>query len=137
MRRVHAADGQDPHRREDREYKPGVEIWHNPRCSKCRRALELLTDAGIEPRVRLYLEDPPSAEELDRALTALGLEPWDIARFDEPVAREVGLADLERDRRAWIEVMSANPRLIERPVVIASDGRALVGRPPERVLELV
>jgi arsenate reductase (glutaredoxin) len=57
-----------------------IEIWHNPRCSKSRQALALITDAGIEPRVRRYLEDPPSAGELKEALEALGLEPWELAR---------------------------------------------------------
>ncbi len=113
-----------------------MEIWHNPRCSKSRQALKLLEDAGAEPVVRRYLDEPPTAAELDAALTALGLEPWDIARTGEARAKELGLKGMEHDRDAWVELMTANPVLIERPIVIA-DGRAVVGRPPERVAELL
>jgi arsenate reductase (glutaredoxin) len=114
-----------------------MEIWHNPRCSKSREALALLSDAGVEPSVRRYLEDPPTAEELDRALTALGLEPWELARTGEPVAKELGLADWAHERGRWIEAMVAHPILIERPVVVSADGRAVVGRPPELVSKLL
>ncbi len=114
-----------------------MEIWHNPRCSKSRQALTLLEDAGAEPVVRRYLDEPPTAAELDGALTALGLEPWDIARTGEARAKELGLKDMDHDRDTWIELMVANPILIERPIVIAADGRAVVGRPPERVTELL
>jgi arsenate reductase len=115
-------------------------IWHNPRCSKSRTTLGLITAAGVEPTVRRYLDDPPSPAELAAALAALGLEPWELARTGEPLAAELGLPELPRDavaRDQWIEVLSANPRLIERPVVLADDGRAIVGRPPENVTELL
>jgi arsenate reductase len=115
-------------------------IWHNPRCSKSRTTLGLITAAGVEPAVRRYLDDPPTAAELDAALTALGLAPWELARMGEPLAAVLGLAELARDaatRGEWIAILSANPRLIERPVVIADDGRAVLGRPPENVTELL
>ncbi len=86
-----------------------MEIWHNPRCSKSRQALTLLEEAGAEPEVRRYLDDPPTAAELDAALTALGLEPWELARMGEARAKELGLVDLERDRDAWIAIMVAEP----------------------------
>ena len=114
-----------------------MEIWHNPRCSKSRQTLALLEERGIEPAVRRYLADPPTPAELDAALTALGLEPWDITRFGEARAKELGLRDAERDRAAWIETLSANPVLIERPIVIAGDGRAALGRPPEAVTDIL
>jgi arsenate reductase len=114
-----------------------MEIWHNPRCSKSRQTLALIEERGGEPAVRRYLDEPPSAAELERALTALGLEPWEITRMGEDRARELGLADRERDRGAWIELLAANPILIERPIVIADDGRAILGRPPERVRDLL
>lgn len=114
-----------------------MEIWHNPRCSKSRAALKLLEDSGAEPVVRRYLDDPPSAAELDAALTALGLEPWEIARTGEARARELGLRGIEHERDAWIELLVANPILIERPIVIADDGRAILGRPPEVVSTLL
>jgi arsenate reductase len=115
-------------------------IWHNPRCSTCRKALGLITAAGIEPAVRHYLDDPPTPAELDAALADLGLEPWELVRMKEPLAAELGLATLPRDAAArgeWIAILSANPRLIERPVVLRDDGRAVLGRPPEKVTELL
>jgi arsenate reductase (glutaredoxin) len=114
-----------------------MEIWHNPRCSKSRQALTLLEEAGAAPRIRRYLDDPPSAEELDHVLDLLGLEPWDIARTGEKVAAELGLAELARDRGRWLEVLAAHPILIERPIVVTEDGRAVVGRPPEAVRGLL
>lgn len=113
-----------------------MEIWHNPRCSKSRSALALLTDGGASPRVRRYLDDPPSPAELGNALDALGMEPWEIARMGEARAKELGLAEMPRDRGAWIETLAANPILIERPIVIEGD-QARLGRPPENVLELL
>jgi arsenate reductase len=113
-----------------------MEIWHNPRCSKSRQALALLEDRGAGPEVRRYLDDPPTAEELDAALTALGREPWEIARMGEARAKELGLGEMPHDRGAWIDVLVANPILIERPIVLAGD-RARLGRPPEDVLDLL
>jgi arsenate reductase len=113
-----------------------MELWHNPRCSKSRQALALLEDRGVEPAVRRYLDEPPTAAELDAALAALGKEPWEIARMGEDRAKELGLRDLAHDRDAWIAVLAANPILIERPIAIEGD-RARLGRPPEDVLELL
>ena len=112
-------------------------LWHNQRCSKSRGAKEILEDAGIEFEERRYLEAPPTAEELDSVLRALGKEPWEIARMGEAVAKDLGLKDLDHDRARWIEVMVANPVLIERPILITADGRAVVGRPPEAVRDLL
>jgi arsenate reductase len=108
-----------------------MEIWVNPACSKCRTAVSSLDEAGVSYTVRRYLDDPPTVAELDAVLTRLGLEPWDIARTGETVATEIGLADLPRDRRQWLEVMVANPILIQRPIITADDGTTLVGRTPE------
>ena len=115
-------------------------IWHNPRCSKSRQTLERIEAAGVEPEVRRYLDDRPSPAELAATLPLLGLEPWELARMNEPLAAELGLPDLARDaasRERWIAILSANPILIERPVVLAGDGRAVIGRPPENVDELL
>ena len=114
-----------------------MEIWHNPRCSKSRAALALVEERGEAHTVRRYLDDPPSRNELKRTLDALGLEPWDIARFGEKRARELGLRDLERDRDTWIAMLADNPILIERPIVVGDDGRAVLGRPAESVLDLL
>jgi arsenate reductase len=113
-----------------------MEIWHNPRCSKSRQTLALLEERDADPQVRRYLDDPPSPAELAVALDALGLEPWEIARMGESRAAEIGLAEMGHDREAWLEALSENPILIERPIVIA-EGRAEIGRPPERVLVLL
>ncbi len=113
-----------------------MEIWVNPACSKCRSAVSMLDAAGAEYTVRRYLDDPPTAEELDAVLTRLGLEPWDVARTAERVAGELGLKTWGRtaaDRGRWIEAMVANPILIQRPIITADDGTTVVGRTPEAV----
>ena len=114
-----------------------MEIWHNPRCAKSRQTLALIEEAGVEPRIRRYLDDPPTAEELAGALDALGLEPWEITRTKEKRAVELGVASLPHDRDAWIALLTANPVLVERPIVIGDDGRAVLGRPPENVTEIL
>ena len=110
-----------------------MEIWINPECSKCRAATELLDAAGADYTVRRYLDEPPTAAELDDVLTRLGLEPWDVARTAEPVAAEIGLADLPRERDRWIAAMVAHPVLIQRPIITAADGTAVIGRSPDAV----
>lgn len=114
-----------------------IELWHNPRCSKCRKAVELLEGTGQTVGIRRYLEDPPDAATLDLVLRSLDLEPWELARTDESIARELGLGDLPHDRERWIELMVANPILLERPIAIDGAGRAVLGRPPEKVLDLI
>lgn len=114
-----------------------LEIWHNPRCSKSRQALQILTDAGAEVEVRRYLDDPPTKNELDRVLKMLDLQPAELARLGEPVARDLGLKERQLSRARWLELMVENPILIERPVVITGDGRAALGRPPEAVADVI
>ena len=114
-----------------------LEYWHNPRCSKSRQGKELLDTAGTTYTERRYVDDAPSADELDRVLTALGKEPWEIARMGEDVAKELNLEELPHDRAKWIDVMVANPILIERPILVTSDGRAALGRPPENLKALL
>lgn len=114
-----------------------MELWHNPRCSKSRGAQAILDERGVAYVERRYVDDPPTAEELDRVLTALGKEPWEVARLGEDVAKELGLKSWERNRAKWIEAMVANPILIERPILIGDDGRAVLGRPPEAIESLL
>jgi arsenate reductase len=114
-----------------------MEYWHNQRCSKSRAGKDLLDEAGAGYTVRSYLDEPPTAKELDAVLTALGKEPWEIARMGEDVAKELKLKELPHDRSAWIEVMVANPILIERPILVTDDGRAALGRPPENLKALL
>jgi len=108
-----------------------MELWHNPRCSKSRQAKGILDDRGSDYVERRYLDDPPTAAELDAVLTALGMEPWDIVRKGEAAFAESGLADAPKDRDTWIAAMVAHPILIERPILVTDDGRAVLGRPPE------
>ncbi|GLX01983.1 arsenate reductase family protein [Microtetraspora sp. NBRC 16547] len=113
-----------------------MEIWINPACSKCRSALSLLDAEGAQYTIRHYLDEPPTVPELEDVLRRLNLEPWDIARVGEPVAAELGMASWpcdEGNRGRWIEAMAAHPVLIQRPIITADDGTAVVGRSPEAV----
>lgn len=113
----------------------GVTIWVNPRCSKCRGAEALLAERGVPAHRVLYLDDPPGRAEIERVLQLLGTDdPRALLRTGEPAYRQLGLADADRD--ALLDALAAHPELIERPVVIRSD-RAVVARPPERLLELL
>ncbi|MDX1621316.1 MAG: arsenate reductase (glutaredoxin) [Nitriliruptorales bacterium] len=114
-----------------------MEIWHNPRCSKSRATLALIEESGVEPEVRRYVDDPPTIDELDAALRRLGKEPWEVCRMHETVAKNLNMADWPQDRQRWLDAMTTHPILIERPIVFADDGRAVLGRPPENVEELL
>jgi arsenate reductase len=114
-----------------------VEIWFNPKCSKCRMTTEALDEAGVSYTLRRYLDDPPTAAELDETLGALGLEPWDITRMGEPAAAELGLADRPHDRDDWIAALVAHPELIQRPIVVTDDGSAWITRDPGAVQAVV
>ncbi|MEW7976277.1 MAG: arsenate reductase (glutaredoxin) [Candidatus Sedimenticola endophacoides] len=113
-----------------------VEIYHNPRCSKSRQTLQLLRDHGVEPEITEYLKSPPERETLEHILDMLGLEPRELMRTKESEYREYNLDDPALSRDELIRAMLEHPRLIERPIVVR-DGRAAIGRPPERVLELL
>ncbi|MFD8196458.1 arsenate reductase family protein [Streptomyces wuyuanensis] len=113
-----------------------MEIWINPACSKCRSALHLLDEEGASYTVRRYLEDVPSEKEIGEVLDRLGLEPWDITRTQEAIARELGVKDWPRDadsRARWIAALSEHPKLIQRPIITADDGTAVVARTDEAV----
>lgn len=111
-------------------------IYHNPRCSKSRRALELLRERGLEPTVIEYLKTPPDAATLRGLLAMLGLPARDLLRRGEAACAELGLADSLDDDETLLAAMVAHPVLIERPIVVV-DGRAVLGRPPERILALL
>ena len=110
-----------------------ITLWHNPRCSKSRAALALLQARGVEPVVRRYLDDPPTSIELRAVLDLLRRPATDLVRWGESEAR--GL-DRAADDATLIAAMSATPKLIERPVLLAG-GRAAIGRPPEAILEIL
>ena len=110
-------------------------IWHNPRCSKSRGALALLGERGVDPTVVRYLDDAPDRAALEDVLRRLGTDDLRaIIRTGEARYRELGLADADRD--TLLDALAANPMLIERPIVFVGE-RAVVARPPERVLELL
>ncbi len=113
-----------------------IKILHNPRCSKSRATLQLLQERGIEPEIQLYLETPPSEQELRDILGRLDLGPRELMRKGEAEYRELNLANPDLDDDELVRVMVANPRLIERPIVLAGD-QAAIGRPPESVLEII
>jgi arsenate reductase len=111
-------------------------LYHNTRCSKSRGALELLRARGVEPDVVYYLEAPPTAAELRTLLAMLELPARALLRTGEPEYAELGLADPGLGDDALVDAMARHPRLIERPVFVHK-GRAVIGRPPERVLDLL
>lgn len=113
-----------------------IEFWHNPRCSKSRQALALLEQRGADVTVRRYLDDAPDRAEIDAARAAMGQPPViDMMRKGEKVFRELGLSTTSDDD-TLLDAMVRHPILIERPVAL-SKGRAVIGRPPERVLDLI
>ena len=110
-------------------------IYHNPRCSKSRGACALLAERGADVEVIEYLKTPPTREELRALLKLLGLRAADLVRRNEAVFKEQ-YAGRELDEDGWIDAMLAHPVLIERPIVVRGE-RAVIGRPPERVAELL
>jgi arsenate reductase len=113
-----------------------ITIYHNPRCSKSRAALELLREQGCEPRIVEYLKNPPSEKELASILKLLGMEPRELMRHKEEEYTQANLDDPELTRQDLIKALHDHPRLIERPIVLAN-GKAVLGRPPESVLEIL
>ena len=111
-------------------------IWHNPRCSKSRQTLALLQSKGVEPTVRRYLDDPPSMAEIEAALTKLAIAPRALMRTKEADYRAQNLGRKDLSPKTLIEAMANTPKLIERPLVIHGD-KAVLGRPPENVLDLL
>jgi arsenate reductase len=111
-------------------------LYHNPRCSKSRGALDLLRERGEDPVIVSYLDTPPTVDELRGVLRLLGLPARALLRTGETEYAELGLDDPALGEDALLRAMHAHPRLIERPIFV-KDGRAVIGRPPERVLELL
>jgi arsenate reductase (glutaredoxin) len=110
-------------------------IWHNRNCSKSRGACDLLTVRGVDFETRDYMKNPPTRAEIESVLKMMGdPDPKVIVRMGEDEAKELGLKDASRDE--VLDALVAHPKLIERPIVITSEGKAVVGRPPELVLDL-
>jgi arsenate reductase len=111
-------------------------LYHNPRCSKSRSALELLESRGLQPRIVRYLETPPSEATLRDLLRKLDLTPRQLLRSGEEEYKTLQLADPSLSEALLIQAMLSHPKLIERPILVAGE-RAVIGRPPERVLEIL
>jgi len=114
-----------------------VKIYHNPRCGKSRQTLALLEERNLDIEIIEYLKDAPTMVEIDALLVALGKEPLEVIRTGEKLFKELGLSKKdERSRTEWIKIMSENPILMERPIVV-NNGKAALGRPPENVLAII
>ncbi|MDD2357488.1 MAG: arsenate reductase (glutaredoxin) [Thiovulaceae bacterium] len=109
-------------------------IWHNPKCSKSRQALELLHVNGMDVEIVKYLEAHPSKEQIKDLLLRLQISPRELMRTKEDLYKELELKN-EMDEEKLIDAMVKHPKLIERPIVITEKG-VVIGRPPEKILEL-
>lgn len=113
-----------------------ITLYHNPRCSKSRATLALLEENEINPEIIYYLETPPNSTELKELLNKLDMKLDDIIRSSEPEFEELGLGDSTLNEAIKLDLVCKHPRLIQRPIVVKGD-RAIIGRPPEKVLELI
>jgi len=113
-----------------------IEMYHNPRCSKSRQTLELLRDRGIDPAIVAYLDTPPTAAQLQSALDKLDMMPAEIMRTGEQPYKDARGEVDAMNAAQQVEWLTANPKVIQRPIVISGD-QARIGRPPESVLEIL
>jgi arsenate reductase len=112
-----------------------MQIFHNPRCSKSRQTLQLIVDARQEVEVIEYLQNPPTVDELRRVVGLLGLAASVLVRTSEAVFQELDVDLATLDDEAVIDLIIANPILMQRPIVVGN-GKAIIGRPPETVMRL-
>lgn len=113
-----------------------LKIYHNPRCSKSRAAMEFLEEKGINAEVIKYMDNPPDEAAIKELLDMLGLKPREIMRKHESVFKEAGLDDPTFTDEELIEAMAQCPSLIERPIVV-NKGKAVIARPPENILDII
>ncbi|MCK5648871.1 MAG: arsenate reductase (glutaredoxin) [Gammaproteobacteria bacterium] len=114
-----------------------TKIYHNPRCSKSRQTLQLLEEQGVKPEIIEYLKTPPSESELKAILKALDMSPRDLMRKGEAEYKENNLADESLSDAQLIAAMLEHPKLIQRPIVVTSNNKYALGRPPESVLDII
>ncbi len=112
-----------------------MKIYHNPRCSKSRETLTLLKSKGIQPEIVLYLDNPPTEEELQNIVNQLNIQPSQLVRKREKLYKEL-FKDKNLSEAEWLGILAKHPKLIERPIVL-KDGKAVLGRPPEKALDLI
>lgn len=108
-----------------------ITIWHNPKCSKSRAAMDILTQNGCDAHVVRYLEEAPNKESIKKVLKMLGVAPRELMRTNEELYKELHLKE-EQEDEALIDAMAQHPKLIERPIIIKGD-KAIIGRPSERI----
>jgi arsenate reductase len=113
-----------------------VTVYHNPRCSKSRAAMEYLEENGIEAEVIKYMDSPPDANDIKELLSMLGMSPRELMRKHEKVFKDAGLDDPTFTDDELIEAMAQCPSLIERPIVV-NNGKAVLARPPETVQDIL
>ncbi|MCC9656242.1 arsenate reductase (glutaredoxin) [Rhodopirellula halodulae] len=113
-----------------------TKIYHNPRCTKSRQALQLLQDRGVEAEVIKYLETPPTKKELTEIIKLLNVPAEALVRKKEALYKELGLGEKKLTKQEWIATMLEHPKLIERPIVI-HNGKAAIGRPTENIAEIL
>jgi len=112
-----------------------ITIWHNPRCTKSRQALDFLRDKGHMPDIIAYLADPPSEQALRDAASAMGLSAIQMMRPKEALFAELGLSKTDPED-VLFAAMAANPRLIERPIIFTPKG-VRIARPTEAILDIL
>ena len=113
-----------------------IKIYHNPRCSKSRKTLELIEQKGFKPEIIKYLETPPSIDELNHVLSLLNLKPRELMRKNETEYKDNNMSDEALSRDDLIKLMNLFPKVIERPIVLYKN-KAVIGRPPESVLNIL
>lgn len=111
-------------------------IWHYPRCSKSRKTLAMLRDEELDVTVRHYRDDPPDFDTLAGAIERLAISPQELVRKKDSYFKDLDVDEAELDDRDWTQLMVDHPQIIERPVVFIGD-EAVLGRPPERIYELL
>ena len=111
-------------------------IYHNPRCSKSRKALELMEDSGMSFEIHQYLKRPPKVSELQQIVSLLGIAPIKMMRTSESILQELEVKLEDKSDKELLQLMHQHPILIERPIVF-SDKEARIGRPPEHILDLL
>lgn len=114
-----------------------VTLYFNPRCSKSRGALELLKDQGIEPTIIDYMKDPPDKADLEALVALLDVPVRDLIRTHEQVYKDAGMDDADLPDEELIEALSQCPTLLQRPIVVVGDERAVIARPPEKLLDIL
>jgi len=116
---------------------PNVTLYFNPRCSKSRGALELLNEKGIEPTIVDYMEDPPDIQTLQNLIALLNIPVRSLIRTHEQVFKDAGMDEPDLPDEELIEALSQCPTLLQRPIVVVDDEKAVIARPPEKLLEIL